>query len=186
MSKGKKKSLKNDMRYVAYLVSMYLRGKSELEEFREDLNQEGMMALLLGRDAYDPTYGMDRDLYLAYRVKQGIQNYINRKELRHFSGPKPTEDELTGDTMESNPYWDLGPTERLEDLVDTNSTTIGADKLCHFTDNIEMTDREQEALDLYLTVGSYVDVGDTMGISKQRVEQLISSVIMKCRELEED
>lgn len=183
MTSKKKASVKNDMRYVRYVVSMYLRGKPELEEFREDLNQEGMMGLLLGRDKFDPKYGMDRDLYLSYRIKQSIQNYVNRSEVKHFSKPKSIES-----TQEESSYWDLNESVvSLEELEDTYSIPIDSDKLHEFTDAITMTVREQEALDAYLKTGSYVEVGKLMRISRERARQLVNSVINKCKEtLDED
>lgn len=173
----KKASVKNDMRYVRYVVSMYLRGKAELEEFREDMNQEGMLALLDGRDKFDPKYGLDKDLYLAYRIKQGLQNYLNRVEVKHFSKPKPVDDTI------DSPYWDIVEKPIGLDDLESHSIPIDTDRLHEFTDKILMTQREQEALESYLLCGSYQDVGTTLGVSRERARQLVTSVISKCKEL---
>ena len=182
MAKGKKNkvSVKNDMRYVSYVVSMYLRGKSELEEFREDLNQEGLLALLAARVQYNEKLGFPKDLFLHYRIKQSIQNYITRTEVKHFKGtPKDSLD----DTLEDTPYWDLGDPTLLEDLIDTNGTLVDGDRITHFLSRIEMTTQEEKVIELYLRIGNYSEVGENLGLSRQRVHQIMGIVIDKCKNL---
>lgn len=184
-----KQSVNNDIRYVRYVVSLYLRDKPELQNMREDLEQEGMLGLLKGRDDYDSSKGYDRALWLHYMIQNALKNYINRVEVRHFRTPKaPVEEdreveEYDADKVEHSQYWDLADPVELEAICDDGWIPQEADRLHHFTERITMTDRSQEILDEYLRCGDMSETARIIGTSKQYVRKVINKIIKDCKEL---
>ncbi len=48
---------------------------------------------------------------------------------------------------------------------------------------IEMTTQEEKVIELYLRIGNYSEVGENLGLSRQRVHQIMGIVIDKCKNL---
>lgn len=191
-----KQSVNNDIRYVRYVVSKYLRDKPELETFREDLEQEGILGLLQAREDYDPKKStMDKALYLGYRIRQSLLDYLKRKEAKHFKSPRP--ESLLEDTpdTECDKYgydinaamahessaWDLS--EHVEpDSLPKPEDTIDTLVLYDLLSKAEISPRQKEILKEYLQCGDYAQVASILGISRERVRRSVNRIVEKCRQ----
>ena len=165
-------NIKEDMKYVDYVVNKYLKSHTYLWEFVDDLRQEGYMALVKGREAYDEGRDYDRTLWLHYKIKQGILDYLRSKELRHFTPPV----DIPG-------HYGPVPTTKLEDIIDPLWKPADSNKLSHYTERIDMTPRQREVLDSYLSTGSYSDTARSLSTSRENVRQVIDRIIEKCKNL---
>lgn len=172
-----KQTVKNDRRYVEYVVTMWLRDKPELQEFQQDLIQEGMLGLIRGREKYREGSTVDKALWLNYQIRFALQKYIDRREVKHFRSLRP-EDR----SEEGSPRWDLPEAYDVEQLK-CPQKPVDCDKLSHYTERIHMTPREEEILELYLKHDDYAEVARHVGISRERVRQIINSIITKCQQL---
>lgn len=162
-----------DIRYVRYIVSRYLRGKPELKDFRDDLESEGCLAFLEARDAFDPEKSsMDFELYVFYRVKQTIQNYVNRSEAKHFRRPPADH---------GSPYWDLNEGVVLEELPDDDEPT-DAEILKAILDICELSPKQREAVDTYIYYGTLEEAASVLGVSHQAISQRIALVIREAKD----
>jgi hypothetical protein len=186
-----KQSVANDIRYVKYICSMYIKDKPELEVFREDLEQEGMMGLLSGRDAWDVSKGYDRPLWLHYMCMNAMKGYLRKAEIRHFKGAMPS---VTSDSEEEHydadveayrveSRWDLEYTPSPDDLVSDSGYAQEDDRLHHYTDRVDISEYARSVLGFYLTCGCYTTTSKHFGVSRQAVTGVIENIIEKCKEL---
>lgn len=158
-----------EIQYVKYIVYRYLKGKPELQDFKEDLEQEGYLELLKAKADYEPAKAtVDINLYVYYRVKQVLQNYI-RSEAKHFRKP-PADHE--------SPYWDL------PDYIDVEELEVYDDPddlrdLVSILEQLDLTENQKEVIEAYLMTGSYTGAANRLSISRQRVHRLIQIVIKK-------
>lgn len=160
-----------DEGYVKYIVNKYLRRRPNLEEYRNDLLQEGLIALLRVDEDFDASYGVDKKLYAYYAIKRAIFVYI-RSEARHFKKK---------DVDYESPYWDLTDYQDVEDLVDLSLRPLDELRLHDITDKLTLTERQREVLNEYLRSGDYTECARSLGISRQRVHEIVSDIIEKAQ-----
>jgi len=115
---------------------------------------------------------MDFELYVFYRVKQAIQNHMNRNEAKHFRKP-PVDHE--------SPYWDINEGTVLEELPDDEEPT-DEEILKAVLDICELTPKQREAVDTYIYYGTLEEAALMLGVSHQALSQRLSAVISKAKD----
>lgn len=161
------------MSLVDFVVYKWLLSKPELEEFRQDLKQEGYECAFAAMETYDPKQG-DLKLYLDYRVRWSVAMYIRDRERKHFK-KRPVDD---------GPFWDIAlPV----DIYDVPSQDHKADKrreLFEALATVDLTPKEQEFLTEYLRTNELTTVAETMGISRQGAFHHWKSIVTKAQALD--
>lgn len=184
-----KQSLKNDIKYVEFVVEKYLRDKPNLRTFKEDMVQEGLLGLYAGRDRYDKD-GVDKALWLHYQIKFQVQKYIDRKEVKHFRkpyvheySPKEGEEYNVEDHIEHESCtWDLQDGYSIPKLKDENAPLLDRDKLSYILEHITIHKKEREVLREYLRCSDYTTVASNLSVSRQHVSQVIKRIVGRCRQ----
>jgi len=164
------KSTSEYIKYVRAIVTTYLKGKSHLIQFRDDMEQEGLLALFKAEVEYNPSKSsMDKDLYLHYMVKQRLIDWV-RSETKHFRKPE----------SEDTQYWDL-ESGGDPDTLRHPQLPVDRNRLSDFLDRIELSESERVTVNMYLEYGEYSVVGRLLGTSRQNVRQVVDRVIQRCR-----
>ncbi len=165
-----------DIEYVDYIVHKYLEKRRSLSGLREDMIQEGFLALLKARDDYDPSVSsMDEDLFVWYKVSNSLRK-VMKQEARHFRrSVDPDEDE-------ESPYWDLDRPISIEDIQSQDKPTDSL-RLCSLVGLAGLTTGEEKVLEVFLKHGDYLPAAQELGLSKQYVRQTILSVVAKCKKV---
>lgn len=185
------KDIKTDLSFVKYVVNKFLRQKIHLQVLRQDLEQEGFMALMRARSSYDPTKGVTMETHVYSEVLHALQNFEN-KEYKHFRNKrtykKNTKDILLGYNLENeiakeSHLWDIPEAINLEEYLLVEEDITDKDTLSVIFSKVKLTHREKEALDYYLLYSSEGEVAKRLGVSRQRAYTLMREVVRKCRDV---
>ena len=168
------KSTKDYIQYVKAIVATYLKDKPHLLQFREDMEQEGMVAIFKAEKDYSEYKGnMDKDLYLHYMTKQRVIDYV-RKETRHFR--KPMDED-------GSSYWGHEIVPGVDELMDMGDKGYSPG-LKDYLEKINLKPNEEVILESYLRLGEYRDVAKELGKSRQFITRVINRIVERCALLE--
>lgn len=157
----------NNMNALArYVVYKYLKNKPELEHLREDLEQDACLKILEAEPLYDSTKGIDRHLWLFFQAQDYVKNVVNRGERRHFTKPVEVE----------GPYWDLSVTPALA-VPEVDHGRELRDALY----GIEFTTRQGQVLKRVLKAMTFKAIGEDLGISRSRAQEIYHDIIRKAQ-----
>jgi RNA polymerase sigma factor (sigma-70 family) len=158
-----------DIEYVRFIINRIIALCPSFEEFRNDMEQEGMLAHIKATEDYDATRGsMDRDLFILYKVKWSALKYVQRREMPHFKGTEVDHE---------SPYWDLEPVS----LETVDDRPKAREELRDTLSGIDFTPRQNDVLKLYLQDKTLREIAVELGISLVRTKQLVDIIVHKAR-----
>lgn len=121
---------------------------------REDMLQEGVIGILRAEKNYDASKGSFRTLAYSYAL-WSMMDYFNRESAETKARVSLSRcDELLGYDIDVNEYYGVG------------EICMGA-----FKDR-----KKRRMVELYLDSKSYREIGDDVGVSRQRVSKVISEL----------
>ena len=164
------------MSYCKGLVKDFLINHPYLKTEHEDLLQTAYEGWLIGEQTFDETKGT-KGAHCHKNVEYILGKYL-RSKIKTFP-PKVVE--------EDSPYWDLGDPYTIDELPDTSQPSIEEQyDLKDILDKVELTNREQEVLDVWLESGDHAVTSRKLGVSEAAVKQRMASVIRKAKELTDE
>ena len=162
------KLFKNNVNLAYYIANKYYNAYCKTSIYVElnDIIQEALFGLHQASTKYNPIRSSDFGNYASYFIKKRLYDYFNNiKQLNSVMIKFDCENLL--DYYE-HPSYDVN---KLDVIIDLKNAI---DKL---------SDREQEFIDKYFYRDkTYISIGEELGISKQRVAQVIDRAVGKLQE----
>jgi RNA polymerase sigma factor (sigma-70 family) len=148
-------------------IKRVICGRAISDEDYEDLNSVGWYALWTAALQYNPNRGVKFSTYAFYRTYRLIQQEYYRKQIKHYL-KRVTE----------------------EDIERYNASGVDTEGMRKYNELIEaanLDDRMRLIVRLIVLEGyTYQEVGDRIGLSKQRVYQIMVVCKEKIRKVLED
>lgn len=168
--KNEKKSL---MRDNEALVRFILRGYAWRDDY-EDLLQEGRFALFQATKKYDPTKGKFSSFAGRY-IYNSVQRVLRaeKREKRRCPGEAVSLNEAASPQDGQTELLDILPDER----VDVEREAMARLTLDEIIPGLES--RELRILMMRSQGYGYGDIAETLGVSRQRVQQLLHNIGLK-------
>ena len=158
-------------RFCSACVHKFLRGRENLSNLREDLEQEAYVAVLKAKEHYDESKGTDEKLYYDYQVRYALNKYVDRNEKPHWQEPMPPE----------SPYWDLEDVTEVEEIPDEDPNPGHRQLLLETLAGSEYTERQLEFIRTFCELGDMKLTWEAMGITKQRAHILFQQIVKKAK-----
>ena len=165
---------KQTQRFVKSVVIKFINGRPHLEPFRQDLEQEGFIRYINRLGSWVPGSKVSEAQWMFYEVWNSLKKYVDRKEKPHFRKPEDPE-------REGSPYWDLEDIPDIEELIDDEPPVLKRIELMEVLSGVELSERQQEFLNVYCELGELNDTADRMGISKQRAQMLFTQIVSNAK-----
>ena len=152
------------------LTRRFLKTRPDLEERRDDLEQEAALSILNALALYNPKAGMDKKLFVWFKVRNELKNFSTRQVQKHWTTP---------DLDPESPYWDLEDIPEVEEIPSQDSSSER--ELWDMTYGVEFTEKQQVVLDSFLETGEHKKSEEILGIPQQRISEIYSAIIKKIK-----
>jgi RNA polymerase sporulation-specific sigma factor len=168
-----------------FIVKIVISRYRGLDEY-DDLYQEGCIGLIIAFNNFDPSKGVRFRHYCKYWIRNRIQDFAWRRSVvkttreEFLYGKKPSIANLEDEDIENIL---VSPDIPIFVKIQRNQTAKIIKDLLSC-----LTKKERKILEMYFGLGkhhgmSYAKVGESLGFTKQRIQQVVKQAEAKMKEM---
>ena len=163
--------ISNNMGLVSVCMRRYMEILTKYNSLQEDMKQIGMIALYKAIENYDPSKNTKFSTFATTIIERDLNNFVNRNLKDYFDDLHCTSMETLVDSEDNDSECTL---EEMIGIEDDISYLFN----CELMERIKNRHGERAVKILYMRYEKYTmqEIADELGITKQRVEQIIKKI----------